>query len=197
VARDLSIKKAIPNIVLPVGSVAEVEALGFDGKDFKNIATCSAPSKENRGCHMYSSCDREWRGDRPRYQSYDEIKPSGEMRSGCGACHFVVARELAAEPNGGFVRVTGGEGHEFMAVGSERLHPKPEPGCIACREGKCSTYVDCEFKQTVPAFPPAAEHPSLRRFARVIEAKSARASASLTNRKRVLLRDDDGESKAR
>jgi hypothetical protein len=143
---------------------------------------------------MYEACDRERRGTRHEFEVYDEVKSSGEVRRGCGECWFVVSRELVADKNRGFVQVVGGPGFKYKYSGSRRMHPTPEPGCIACAERKCSVYVDDEFETECPTAKPAAEHPLLRRFARVVEARGKRTAQVKTARRRVLLRDEgDGE----
>jgi hypothetical protein len=195
-AKDPDIKRSLPQIPFPVGSLDELKALGIEGKDLRGIASCSEPDQFNRGCAMFEACDRERRGTRHEFEVYDEVKSSGEVRRAHGECWFVVARELVADKNRGFVQVVGGPGFKYKYQGSRRLHPKPVDGCIACAERKCSVYVDDEFEIECPSAKPASEHPMLKRFARVVEARENRGAQVKAQRRRVLLKDEGDDGKA-
>jgi hypothetical protein len=193
----VSFKSDLPQIPLPVGSKEELAELGIRDKDLRNIATCSQHEAFNLGCLAYENCDRAWRNTRPQTQVFEEVKPDGSMRRGHAPCFFIVQRELVAEQNGGLVEIVGGEGDTYMGRGSVRRHPKPDPGCIACGEHRCTIYDDKDdIEVECKPFPPAAEHRELRKYARIVRANVERKMRSQVNKRKALLRDEEPDGNA-
>jgi hypothetical protein len=170
-------EKDYPQIARPVGSLKELAALGVPTV---NIATCSAHvDRQNMGCPVYKLCDREFRDSTPQNQVFTVIKRDGNMRTSCGPCFDVVLKETQIEANGGLVKVVAGEGETFLSRGSVKLHPKRDPNCNECAQGKCDKYEDREdLVVTCLPFPAAARHPELVKFARVVEARQEGRSRS-------------------
>lgn len=181
-----------PQIGRPVGSKEEVEELQIPTR---NISTCSVrQDRENYGCPLWKFCDRSFRGNRPRYQVFRSIKKNGDERISHGPCFDVVQAELNATANGGMVEVLEEyqEGDTYVSRGSVKRHPKRDPNCNDCSDGKCVAYddkEDVEFK--VPVFPPAAEHRELRKYARAISARNRQSKQKKEAIKNRLLTNED------
>jgi len=160
----VSTEKDAPQIGVPVGSRERVEALGVPTR---NIATCSAHTPDNRGCPMWAICDRAFKGDRPHNQIVRRISSSGGLRVYHAPCFDIVGKEETANDNDELYEVIGGEGDSYEGRGSVKKHPKRDPNCNDCSQGKCEAWVDVENAEfTCPQFPDPETHRELVRFAR-------------------------------
>jgi len=168
----VSLENKIPQIGKPVGSRDRVEALTGE-VGLRNIATCSRfQERVNRGCSEYGECDREFRGTRPHNEIVHITTADGNVRTQCMACFETVRKERDADAKQMLIEVIGGEGDEYTYRGSVKLHPKRDPNCNKCAEGKCEAYVDKDdLKATCPPFPEPEEHRELVKFARIREAR--------------------------
>lgn len=188
----VSVEQDVPQIGVPVGSKAEVEALGVPTR---NIATCSARTHDNHGCPMWEFCDREFQGTRPQNQIVRRTNTAG-VRTYAAPCYDIVPREYTANDNGELYEIVGGEGETYQYRGSRKRHEKRDPDCNDCAAGKCNVFDDVEdLEATCPEFPPAAVHPELKKFARKIVARqqtSVRQKAAIRN---SLLGGDDVDEK--
>lgn len=168
----VSLDHKIPQIVKPAGSRDDVESLTGD-VGLRNISTCSARvERHNFGCQEYPNCDRDFRGTHPQNEIVRITTADGNLRTQCMACFETVRKEREADGKQMLVEVIGGEGDTFQYRGSIKLHPKRDPNCNKCSEGKCEAYVDKEDLEMIcPPFPPAEEHRELIKFARIREAR--------------------------
>lgn len=185
----------IPQIPTPVGSLEEVRALNVPTR---NIATCSErDSAKNFGCPEHPHCDRAFRGDRPRNEIVRKIGRGGDVRTVCQACFVTVREEINQDDKGVLVQVIGGEGDDYEYRGSVKAHIKRDPNCNDCSQGKCDKWVDHDgvhaplLKGTCPAFPAAATHPELVKFARRAEARMTGSQQRRAAMERKLLGGDD------
>ena len=183
-------RNAPPQIGRPIGSLAEVQALGVPTR---NIATCSAHTeRENMGCPMRHLCDRDFRDARPQNEIVQIISSDGNVRTTILPCFDTVKMEAELEDNGGLITVIGGENDKFHTRGSVKRHPERDPNCNDCAKGKCEAYDDVEdIALTCPEFPPAALHDELKKFARRIEARHLGSSRKREQVRAALLGGED------
>ena len=179
----------VPQIGMPVGSKAEVEALDIPTR---NIATCSRRvEKENFGCPEYQNCDREYRGTRPRNEVQRMVTADGNVRVTVNPCFVCVRKEREADAKGMLVEIIAGEGEEFTYRGSVRV----DDSCPDCAKGECKRphmYRDADdLTMVCPPFKPAAEHRELQRFARLREARLGSSKNKKASLRRQLLGPDE------
>lgn len=188
-------EKEAPQLGTPVGSRAEVEALGCP---LRNIATCSAHTADNMGCHFFGICDRDFRGTRPQNQIVQRISSNGGVRRYHAPCFAIVPKEAVASDNQELYEVIGGEGDTYTGRGSVKRHPKRDPNCNDCSQGKCEAWDDKEdIEYLCPEFPAAATHPELVKFARKIVARKGGAvKQKAAIRARLLGGEDDPDEVA-
>lgn len=182
-------EKEAPQISTPVGSIKEVEALGCPTR---NIATCSRHTQDNRGCPFFDICDREHKGERPRFEVVRRISGNGGIRVYHAECFNVVPKEATASDNQELYEVIGGEGDVYVGRGSVKKHPKRDPNCNDCAQGKCEAWIDVEdLEYTCPTFPPAAQHRELIKFERKNVARRGSAIKQKAAVKTRLLGESD------
>lgn len=191
----VSLEHKVPQIVKPVGSRDEVESLAGD-VGLRNISTCSRrQERTNFGCALYEDCDRDFRGTRPHNEGVRITTSDGNLRVQCMACFETVRKEREADAKGMLVEVIAQEGESITYRGSVKMHPKREPTCNKCSEGKCEAYIDVEdLEMTIPKFPDAAEHRDLIKFARIRDARG-RISANTKKalRRRIYGPEDEAQ----
>ena len=180
------VENSTPQVFTPVGSLAEVKALGILTR---NVCTCSEPEdKRNAGCEMYARCDRKFRDTRPQFQIYRFITSEGNIRTTHDACYNLVRKEVDAEGKRQFIEVIGGEGDSYTYRGSVKAHPVRDPNCNFCTQGKCEKWVDREdLVFDVPEFPPASENAELIKFARKVDARNQTGVIKTAARRDALL----------
>lgn len=185
----VSLDHKVPQIGMPVGSKAEVEALGIPTR---NIATCSRRvDRENAGCPMREHCDRDFCGTRPQNEAVRMITSDGNLRVTVNPCFINVRKEREADGKGMLIEVIAREGEEYTYRGSVKV----DADCPDCKRGECKRphmYRDSdELKAVVPAFPPAAEHKDLKRFARLREARTETSTNKKAALRKQLLGGDE------
>ena len=177
---------APPQIGRPVGSLAEVKALGVPTR---NIATCSAHTeRENMGCPVYELCDRRFRDTRPQNEVGEYVGAEGDLRRVVRPCFDWVKEEAESYENGTLITIIGYAGDPYTIRGSEKKHRERDPNCNDCSAGKCVAYVDRDdLPMICPEFPAAAVHQELQKFARKLLAKAEGAVRARKARTLALL----------
>lgn len=166
----VSLDNKAPQINRPVGSLDELKVLGVPSR---NICTCSDRAEGNAGCPVAWACDREWKGERPQIQIMRLTTRDGRVRVSESPCFNVIKKELDADDKGNLVEIIGGEGDEYTYRGSVKRHLTRDPNCNYCAQGKCDLWDDRDdLKKIAAAFPPAATHPELVKFAHKVRAKT-------------------------
>lgn len=180
----------VPQIFIPVGSLAEVKALGLPTR---NISTCSErDDRNNYGCPLWEHCDRTFRGDRPHNEIVRTIGTNGDVRFIARPCFMTVQAELDSVDKNTLVQVIGGEGDSYTYRGSQKAHIKRDPDCNDCMQGKCEKWVDvAEIPAVCDQFPPAATHRELVKFARRNEARKGSSAMRKEKLERALLGGGD------
>lgn len=148
----------------PRGSLAGIRKAGLNPAA---VGSCAPPGGGVKGCPYYDVCPTpdfrdgiDGHPQRPNNVAYLHVAGVGgpvkrDIIPCYGFMEYPAHRRLAVDKNGvpyDVIEICGREGDTVELRGSRRVHPKPEPGCVACSKGECISYVDCTYEVKVPEY---------------------------------------------